>query len=287
MSMSGYTKLFSSILDSTIWREDKETKIVWITMLAMVDKHGEIQASIPGLADRARVTIPECQEALAALMAPDEFSRTKDHDGRRVEEIEGGWLLLNYESYREKLSAEDQREKARLRKQRQRRCDKSQESRQGCDKSRVSLHAEADAEAEAEDKHKPTPEMGGGVEIGKPLVALETAKSNAGMIETELVELWWNSREASGWEKNGTKIKRWKPDLTNFAATYRQNRADKGLAPRKAETRQPAPAGPEPADWREKYEMLFRASPDGLEWQDVAAWKRSEITKSTSGDGQQ
>ena len=51
--MSGYSKLFSEICDSTIWREPDHVRIVWITMLAKANKHGEVMASIPGLADAA------------------------------------------------------------------------------------------------------------------------------------------------------------------------------------------------------------------------------------------
>lgn len=108
--MTGYTKLFGSIIASTIWREDKETKIVWITMLAMANKHGVVEASIPGLADMARVTLREVQGALAKLSAPDEFSRTRDHDGRRIKEIDGGWLILNHAKYREKMNADERRD---------------------------------------------------------------------------------------------------------------------------------------------------------------------------------
>ena len=74
-----FTKLFSSILDSTVWQESKETKIVWITMLAMSDRFGDVHASIPGLSVRSGVTIPECQQALQSLLGPDKFSRTKDN----------------------------------------------------------------------------------------------------------------------------------------------------------------------------------------------------------------
>ena len=93
--MTGYTKLFSSIIASTIWREDKEIiKIVWITMLAMADKNGTVEASVPGLADMARVTVKECEKSLKCLQAPDAYSRTKEHEGRRIEPIDGGWLVL-------------------------------------------------------------------------------------------------------------------------------------------------------------------------------------------------
>ena len=48
--MAGYTKLFNSILQSTIWREDDKTRIVWITLLAMADKNGIAETSLPSLA---------------------------------------------------------------------------------------------------------------------------------------------------------------------------------------------------------------------------------------------
>jgi len=105
-----FTKLFNSILDSTIWQEPLETKVVWITMLAMCDRTGEVHASVPGLAKRAGVTLQQCNAALACLESPDEYSRTKSHDGRRIREIDGGWELLNHAKYRALLSAEERRE---------------------------------------------------------------------------------------------------------------------------------------------------------------------------------
>jgi len=113
-----YTKLFNSILDSTIWQEPADTKLVWITLLAMSDKNGEVQASIPGLAARAGVKIAACEAALARLMEPDVYSRTKDDEGRRIEEIEGGWFLLNHAKYRAAASDDDRREKAAIRARR-------------------------------------------------------------------------------------------------------------------------------------------------------------------------
>lgn len=112
-----FTKLFNSILDSTVWQESKETKLVWVTMLAMCDRNGEIHASIPGLSVRAGVTIPECEEALRCFMSPDKYSRTKDHDGRRIAIIDGGWVLLNHAKYRALLSAEERREYNRIKQQ--------------------------------------------------------------------------------------------------------------------------------------------------------------------------
>ncbi len=95
-----FTKLFSSITESTIWCEPSETRIVWITMLAMADKNGRVWASVPGLANRAQVSLSDAQKALKKFLSPDEHSRTKDHEGRRIEPIDGGWRLLNHAKYR-------------------------------------------------------------------------------------------------------------------------------------------------------------------------------------------
>ena len=112
--MTGYTKLFSSIIASTIWRADDKTRLVWITMLAMADQFGIVEASVPGLADMARVTLQECQDALQELSAPDEYSRSTERDGRRIEPSDGGWRLINHGKYRDKMSRDERREYQRL-----------------------------------------------------------------------------------------------------------------------------------------------------------------------------
>lgn len=105
-----YTKLFASITASTVWQEPAGTRLVWITMLAMSDQHGAVYASVPGLARIANVPLDETIAALATLSAPDQWSRTPDHDGRRIAPLDGGWRLLNHAKYRATRSAEDRRE---------------------------------------------------------------------------------------------------------------------------------------------------------------------------------
>lgn len=113
-----YTKLFQSIVTSTIWMEDDPTRILWITMLAMADKNGEVQASVPGLARMAGVSIAACEKALQTFLSPDKDSRTKVLEGRRIQEIDGGWLLVNHEKYRLMASKEESKAKAVARVQR-------------------------------------------------------------------------------------------------------------------------------------------------------------------------
>lgn len=126
--MAGYTKLFSSITDSTVWREPDRTRLVWITMLAMADADGYVAASVPGLADRARVPLEDCLKALEAFRAPDEWSRTKEYEGRRIMDVDGGWQLLNHGKYRAIQDVEHRREQARLGMQRLRAERKAAES---------------------------------------------------------------------------------------------------------------------------------------------------------------
>ena len=96
-----YAKLFGSILTSSIWSEDDKTRIMWITLLAMSDKDGYVSGTIPGLAAMSRMSLAEAEKAVARLEAPDKYTRTPDHDGRRIEQCDGGWLVLNYVMYRE------------------------------------------------------------------------------------------------------------------------------------------------------------------------------------------
>jgi hypothetical protein len=108
-----YTKLFSSICESTVWAEPLATRVAWITMLAMADRQGRVWASVPGLANRARITIEQTETALARFMAPDRYSRTPDNEGRRIEPIDGGWRLLNHEKYRDMHDEEARRDYSR------------------------------------------------------------------------------------------------------------------------------------------------------------------------------
>jgi hypothetical protein len=153
--MAGYTKLFNSILASTIWRSDDKTRLVWITMLAMADKHGAVEGSVPGLADFAHVSLEDCEGALLKLQEPDRWSRTQEHEGRRIEVIDGGWRILNHAKYRAKMNGDERREYLKVKKR------ESRARQQGCqqsvDKSTLSTHASPSPspKAKAGEKRQP------------------------------------------------------------------------------------------------------------------------------------
>lgn len=153
--MPNYTKLFNSIVTSTIWTEDDKTRILWITMLAMSDQNGEVHASIPGLARIAGIDLESTEKAINAFMSPDPYSRTPDNEGRRIAKIDGGWELLNHAKYRKMASKEDSKEATAERVKRHRARNACNGIVTPCNGSVTEGMDIAEAEAEAEAKNIP------------------------------------------------------------------------------------------------------------------------------------
>lgn len=99
--MEGYTKLFQSLIGSSIWQEDDHTRLVWITMLALKNRHHIVECSVPGLARLAGVPRQSVEKALDKFAGPDPDSRNKANEGRRIEECQGGWRVLNGQYYQD------------------------------------------------------------------------------------------------------------------------------------------------------------------------------------------
>jgi len=200
VDMSGYTKLFSTIVNSTIWNEPHEVRLVWITMLATADKNGEVEASVPGLAHLARVTVPECEKALDVLLSPDPYSRTPEYEGRRIEKVTGGWFLLNHGKYRAKMSADERREYNRIKKQEQRNRSKpvneSQTSSMTINDNQQCQHmqrAESESEADAKEESNTS-----SASPPDPSDKLERCR--------ELVCKWFGRRKSTAWPPKEEKL---------------------------------------------------------------------------------
>lgn len=116
--MENYCKLYHGILTSSVWQKPLSWKIVWITILALKDAEGRVRGSVGWLAMIAGVPRKDAVEALEAFLSPDPDSRSQEHEGRRIEAIEGGWRVLNHSFYRDVL--EDQRQRWRRQKAAQR-----------------------------------------------------------------------------------------------------------------------------------------------------------------------
>jgi hypothetical protein len=231
-----YTKLFNSIITSTIWSEDDQTRIVWITMLAIADKNGEVQGSIPGLARIAGVPVEACRNAITKFLSPDVDSRTKDDEGRRIDVIEGGWHLLNHGKYRNMASDADRAEKAAIRQAKHR--EKVKRNAPTCHTivtdSNASVTPEShqipqadtntDTEAEADRDNKLKKHIPAGFNEFWTAYPRKTAKADAEKawskikpdLQTVLTALEWQCK-LEDWTKEGVKY-------IPFPATYLNSR---------------------------------------------------------------
>lgn len=101
-----------------------ETFKVWITLLAACNENGTAEVSPIFLESICRIPIEKVEEALAALESPDNHSRSENDGGRRIERINGGFRILNYQKYRIK-SYSKSKEAIRKREWREKRAGES------------------------------------------------------------------------------------------------------------------------------------------------------------------
>lgn len=151
-----YSKLHSSIVNSSLWTEPDCARILFVTLLAMCDRDGIVYGSRSGIARLANINPEDQETAWSILMSPDKESsdriRAPEHEGRRVEEVSGGYRLLNFSYYRGLRNDDDRREQNRAAQARF----KAKTKPQKPDSATVShdkppkAHTEAETEAESE-----------------------------------------------------------------------------------------------------------------------------------------
>lgn len=149
-----YAKLFSSITESSLWGESKETRLLFLSMLARADETGFVEASDSGLARISNLTHDETKTALKVLMSPDpnsgDLEDSPSNAGRRVLRAPHGFLIVNYAVYRARRDDQARREYMREYMRNYR----SKNSVNPVSPSKPPL-AQAEAEAEAEGEAEP------------------------------------------------------------------------------------------------------------------------------------
>lgn len=142
-----FVKLDTGMLNSTTWY-DKPARDLFITALLLAQPkeytepvpqlnahnldqtgwhappgwYGFAPASGPGLAHLAHVQWDEAVQALGRLGSPEPESRSQEHDGRRLIRVDGGYLVLNFQRYRDKDHTTAQRSRRWREKQATSRC---------------------------------------------------------------------------------------------------------------------------------------------------------------------
>lgn len=202
-----YNKLFTKILDSSIWLEPVTTRIVWITLLAAMDEDGYAHFSaIENLANRARVTVTECNAAVEALMAPDPNSADPEFDGRRVERVNGGFMILNAVKYRGIFSNATRREQTRLRVRRYRERQNSNPDVTECNASLLNVTIPSESTSASEKKEE---SEGKGRFIPPTELEVMGFAKESGKGENQVLP-FINFYESNGWKVGKNPMKKWK-----------------------------------------------------------------------------
>lgn len=100
--MDSWSPIFSRIVDSSLWSEYDFVVKVFLTMLAKKDRDNVVRGSAYNISQWAKKTEAETLEALRILAAPDTRRlEPQPHEGRRIERVDGGWLILNGKYYQD------------------------------------------------------------------------------------------------------------------------------------------------------------------------------------------
>lgn len=95
-----FSKLDCNLTRSSLWNEPCFVRVVFLSFLSLKDENGFVSGTNPNLQRICNVTEKEYNESINILSSPDKDSRSKDFDGRRIEKIDGGYIVLNHEKYR-------------------------------------------------------------------------------------------------------------------------------------------------------------------------------------------
>lgn len=197
-----YAKLFSSITESSLWSEPKEVRLLFVTMLAKANSVGFVEASVPGLARVANLSTVEVEAAIPILEGPDPFSKNPECDGRRIVKAPGGWMVINYEDYRNRTSDEDRREYMREYMRNYRKDNGGKHPVNDVKKSKKKPYASSSASSEGE-----------GIAKGNPTQAeIEAFCESIGLLKSD-GETTFHKWQGNGWVNGGKKIKDWKATI--------------------------------------------------------------------------
>lgn len=100
--MNRWTPLWNMIVDSSVWEEDDATCKVFVTLLALKDPDHVVRLTAYQIGKKANKPEAEVLKALKILSSPDRRRiEPQEHEGRRIERVEDGWLVLAGQKYQE------------------------------------------------------------------------------------------------------------------------------------------------------------------------------------------
>lgn len=209
VNLGPFVKIYGKILRSSVWLEPLHVRVMWISLLASANAEGVVLGSMRGLAHAANVTPEQGRDALDVLASPDPDSSSPEHEGRRIEIIDGGVRILNHSRYREartisQVKAVQRTQRWREKKKAEAVTDRHRPS-QPSTLTRVTTEADTEADLEAEAEHPPNPPRGGqGFALEPPAPSRPKRKTRTkrdGCTDEQwaaVVEAWAEARRLGG-----------------------------------------------------------------------------------------
>lgn len=119
-----------------------EALVTFQQMIVLCDADGMIDMTPQAIASRTSIPLEIIEKGIKILESPDQYSRTPDQEGRRIELIDAhrpwGWHLINHEKYMRMQDADTVRQQTRDRVRRHRE-KKEKDQVDGSDVTRVTV----------------------------------------------------------------------------------------------------------------------------------------------------
>lgn len=222
-----FGKYFASTFTGSMVGAGSAVFAVWGYVIANC-RDGSVELNPRLLAMILGDTPESIQKAVDFLCAPDEESRTKAHDGRRM--LHSGAFLYevpNHSTYRKILNEDERREYFRIKKQEERQrkkaltLDSQGQSRTVKDMSTVSTQSESESESEKKAEGREPP----------PCAERPSESEFLAEMKRRLVPEWFArekflSIDATGWEK----VRNWRSKAGQVQCWYEE--AGKPLHPK-------------------------------------------------------
>ena len=114
-----YGKVFDSLFTGSM-RGKGDVQLVFIYMISNASEDGIFDQTPQCIADATGKPLSTISACIATLEAPDEMSRTRTDNGRRIRRLDDerpwGWQIVNHAHYRQIANREAMKEAERLRK---------------------------------------------------------------------------------------------------------------------------------------------------------------------------
>lgn len=98
-----YGKIWMSMFEGSLYAAGWEAIFTFMILITFANKNGDIDMTIEALSGRTNVPEEILRIGIDVLSSPDEKTRTKKDDGRRITLIDKdrdwGWHITNYEKY--------------------------------------------------------------------------------------------------------------------------------------------------------------------------------------------